>query len=414
MKNRNAALSFILVTILIDVLGIGIIIPILPSLLETVLGVPTSEAAIYGGGLLLAYAVFQFFFSPLLGRLSDRYGRRPILLLSLFGLGMDYLLLGFTSSYWVFLVGRIIAGICGASFSTANAYIADVSKPEERAKNFGLVGAAFGVGFILGPTLGGYLSTEISIRAPFYVSACLSLLNFLYGVFVLPESLSQEKRRPFTIKGANPIGTLRFFGRHEILKKLAISLSLILIAGQAIQGIWSFFVKERYGWNDDQIGYSLGVVGLIVGIVQGGITGQMVKRLGVKRTIILGICFNAFGLVLFSLATEGWMVFVILLPYALGGIAGPALQSVFSNAVSDREQGELQGGLVSLQSATGVIGAGIMFAIFTIFTNDVVGLYLPGAHLLLAAILVVTSAILAVPALRGYKEVTAQPGDSKE
>ena len=404
MKNRTAGISFIYITILIDVIGIGIIIPILPSLLETTLGVETSKAAIYGGGLLVAYGLFQFLCSPILGRISDRYGRRPVLLISLLGLGLDYLLLATTSSYTVFLIGRIIAGICGASFSTANAYIADVSLPQNRARNFGMVGAMFGIGFIIGPALGGLLSERIGIHGPFYVSAALSLINFLYGLLVLPESLPKERRRDFKLKDANPIKTLEFFGRHTMVRKLVPTFALLLVAGQAIQGIWSYFVKERYGWDDGEIGLSLAIVGLVVGIIQGGVTGRVVKKYGLVKTIFIGLVFNGTGLFLFGLATEGWMVLTILVPYALGGIAGPALQSILSNAVPDNEQGELQGSLVSLQSASGLLGIGIMFGIFALFTNGwVADIYLPGAHLFLASILIGVAGLLAYPVLKDYK-----------
>src|SRR5688572_20407482 len=260
---RSAALGFIFVTLLIDVIGLGIIIPVLPKLIEKLTGEGLSEASRYGGFLMFSYAVMQFVFSPILGGLSDRYGRRPVLLFSLLGLGIDYIFLAFAPTLaWLF-VGRIVAGICGASFTTAFAYVADISAPEKRAQNFGMMGAAFGLGFIIGPLIGGVVGEEFGPRAPFIAAAGLSLLNWLYGYFILPESLSKENRRKFDWKRANPFGSLQFLRRYPAIGGLAFAFFLIYMGAQAVMGNWSFFTIYRFGWSEKMVGLSLGAVGLL-------------------------------------------------------------------------------------------------------------------------------------------------------
>ncbi len=395
MKQRTApALAFIFITLLLDVTGIGIIIPIFPKLIEQLIDGNISQAARYGGFLSFAYALMQFIFSPVLGGLSDRYGRRPILLFSLFGFGIDYLFQGFAPTIeWLF-IGRILAGITGASFTTANAYIADISTPEKRAQNFGLVGAAFGVGFILGPALGGFLG-QYGPRVPFFVSAGLTLLNFVYGLFVLPESLAPENRRPFNWKRANPIGSLLNLTRYPVILGLVASLVLIYIAGFAVQGTWTFYTMEKFKWDEKTVGLSLAAIGLSFAIVQGGLSRVIIPKLGQERSIYVGLLFSALGFLLFAFASQSWMMFAFLGVYALGGIAGPSVQGVISNQVLPNEQGEIQGALTSLTSITSIVGPLIMTNLFAYFTGPTAPTYFPGAPFALGAVLILISAALA-------------------
>ncbi|BFG71807.1 tetracycline resistance MFS efflux pump [Sediminibacterium sp. KACHI17] len=399
MQNRKAAIGFIFITLLIDVTGLGLIIPVMPKLIEDLLQTSDiSKASQYGGWLTFAYAFIQFLFAPVLGNLSDKYGRRPVLLLSLLGFGIDYLFLSFAPSIGWLFVGRIIAGITGASFTTASAYIADISTNENRAQNFGMIGAAFGLGFILGPMIGGLLG-ELGARVPFFVAAGLALLNCAYGYFVLPESLSKENRRPFEWKRANPIGSLLQLRKYPSVAGLIISLILIYIAGHAVQSNWSYFNIERFGWSPKMIGISLGIVGLLVGGVQGGLVRVINPRIGNEKSIYVGLGLYALGLLLFAFATEGWMMFVFLIPYCLGGIAGPALQSIISGHVPPNEQGELQGALTSLMSATSIVGPLVMTNLFAYFTHKEAPVYFPGAAFFLGALLMIASTYYAYKAL---------------
>ena len=316
---RKAAVGFIFITLLIDVMGWGLIIPVMPDLIAQLRDIPVNEASPYGAWLLSVYAITQFICAPIIGNLSDKYGRRPVLLFSLLAFGIDYLFLALAPSYGWLFVGRIIAGITGASFTTASAYIADVSTEETRAKNFGMIGAAFGLGFIIGPALGGLLA-GFGIRAPFYAAAGLCVLNALYGYFVLPESLSLENRRKFHWKRANPFGSLQFLRRNPAIGGLAISFFLIYFAAQAVQGNWSFYTKYRFGWSESMIGFSLAMVGLLVAGVQAGLIRIVNPILGNNRSIYIGLMLYSLGLFLFAFASETWMMFAFLVPYCLGGI----------------------------------------------------------------------------------------------
>lgn len=399
MQNRKAAIGFIFITLLIDVTGLGLIIPVMPKLIEDLLQTSDiSKASQYGGWLTFAYAFVQFLFAPVLGNLSDKYGRRPVLLLSLLGFGIDYLFLSFAPSIGWLFVGRIIAGVTGASFTTASAYIADISTPENRAQNFGMIGAAFGLGFILGPMIGGLLG-ELGARVPFFVAAGLALLNCAYGYFVLPESLSKENRRSFEWRRANPVGSLLQLKKYPAVAGLIISMILIYIAGHAVQSNWSFFNIERFGWSPKMIGISLGIVGLLVGGVQGGLVRVINPRIGNEKSVYVGLGLYALGLFLFAFATEGWMMFVFLVPYCLGGIAGPALQSIITGHVPPNEQGELQGALTSLMSATSIIGPPLMTNLFAYFTHKEAPVYFPGAAFFLGALLMIASTYYAYKAL---------------
>ncbi len=390
---RKAAVSFIFVVLLVDVMGWGLIIPVMPKLVAGLKHITINEASKYGAWLLSAYAVTQFLFAPMIGNLSDRYGRRPILLISLFGFGIDYLFLALAPTYGLLFVGRVIAGFTGASFTTAAAYIADVSTPETRAKNFGMIGAAFGMGFILGPLLGGLLS-GLGVRAPFYAAAVLCLLNWLYGYFVLPESLPVANRRPFKWKNANPLGSLRLLQKYPAISGLAFSYFLIYLGAQAVQGNWNYFTIHVFHWSEKMVGISLATVGALVGLVQGGLTGRINPKLGNEKSIYIGLALYAMGLALFAFATQSWMMFVFLVPYCLGGIAGPALSSVLAGHVPPNEQGALQGALTSLMSLTVIIGPLIMNNLFTYFTSPAAPVYFPGVSFLLAAFCMLGSLII--------------------
>lgn len=392
MKNsrKSAAIGFIFVTLLIDVIGLGIIIPVIPQLIKELINGDISEAAKYGGWLGFSYAFMQFVFSPLVGNLSDKYGRRPVLLVSLFGFAVDYLVLALAPNIWWLFIGRIFAGITGASVTTASAYIADVSTDKDRAKNFGLIGAAFGAGFIIGPVLGGVLG-HYGSRVPFYAAAVLCLVNWLYGYFILPESLPKENRRPFDWKRANPVGSFRFLKKHPEVSMLTTALILIYIAGHAVQSNWSYYTMYKFGWDTKMVGVSLGVVGLMVGLVQGLLIRWVNPRIGDEKSIFYGLALYALGMLLYAFASEGWMMLAFTVPYCLGGICGPALQSVITKSVQPNEQGELQGALTSLMSATSIVGPPLMTQIFFYFTHDQAPFKFSGAPFLLACILMLIS-----------------------
>ena len=404
-SNRSAAISFIFITLLIDVTGIGLIIPVVPGLIEQLIHGTISDASRYSGWLAFAYSAMQFLFAPLLGNLSDRYGRRPVLLLSLLGLGVDYIFLSWAPSIGWLFVGRIIAGFAGASFTTATAYIADISTPQNRAQNFGMVGAAFGLGFILGPVLGGLLG-EYGVRIPFIVAACLSFLNCLYGYFVLPESLLPENRRRFEWSRTIPIASLVQLKKYASVAGLFFSFFLIYLAANAVQSTWSFFGIKQFNWSPKMIGLSLGLVGLLVGLVQGGLIRFVNPWLGNKKSVFVGLALYTLGLFLFSLATQSWMMFVFLLPYCLGGICGPALQSIISGQVPPNEQGELQGGLTSIMSLTNIFGPVLMTSLFAYFTSPAAPFHFSGAAFFLGGIFMAISLLLAYKTLRHNKSIS--------
>lgn len=393
-NKKSAAIGFIFITMLIDITGWGIIIPVIPKLIKELIHGDISEAAKYGGWLTFAYAITQFLFAPLIGNLSDKFGRRPIILISLFAFSMDYLLLAFAPTITWLFVGRIIAGLTGASITTASAYIADVSTPENRAKNFGMIGAAFGLGFIIGPVIGGLLG-QYGARVPFYAATCLCLLNFLYGYFILPESLPIENRRNFNLKRANPIGAFMNIRKRPSLYGLLFSLFLVYVASHSIQGNWSYFTMYKFHWDEKMVGISLGVIGLLVGLVQGVLIRWINPILGNEKSIYVGLGLYTLGLTLFAMATESWMVFVFLIPYCLGGIAGPAMQSVISSKVDATEQGEIQGTLSSLMSASTIIGPPLMSSVFYYFTHNDAPFKFAGAPFVLGASLMLISIIIA-------------------
>lgn len=401
MKTKKSALGFIFITILIDCIGFGIIIPVLPNLIKELSGQSLAVASEYGGLLLVAYSVAQFIFSPIVGSLSDQYGRRPILLISLLGLGIDYIFLSFAPTLsWLF-VGRIIAGITGASFTTAMAYIADISTPEKKAQNFGMVGVAFGIGFIIGPLIGGLFS-NMGLRVPFMISAGLALLNWLYGYFILPESLDSSKRRQFSWKRANPAGALISVSKYPAIIGLVFALLLLYIASHSVQSNWGYYVMEKFNWDSSMIGYSLSVVGIAVAIVQGGLIRVVVPKIGNKKAIMLGLSLYVVGFTCFAFAPNGIMMMIFILPYCLAGIGNPAMQSIISNQVPDNAQGEIQGIVTSMQSAGAIIGPFSMAYIFAHFIDRTNGTYFPGAPFIFSAALTIIALIIAISTLRKH------------
>lgn len=398
-NNKQAAIGFIFITMLIDITGWGIIIPVIPKLIAELIQGDLSEASKYGGWISFAYAITQFVFAPLIGNLSDKYGRRPILLLSLVGFSLDYLLLAFAPSiFWLF-VGRVLAGFTGASITTASAYIADISTNENRAKNFGMIGAAFGLGFIIGPIIGGFLG-QYGARVPFYAAAILCFFNFLYGYFILPESLDKKLRRSFEWKRANPITAFINLKKYPSLIGLIVSIFLLYVGSHAVHSNWNFFTMYRFNWSEKMVGISLGVVGLLVGLVQGGLIRITSKTLGNEKSIYIGLFLYTVGMTLFGFATQSWMMFLFLLPYCLGGIAGPALQAVVTQKVPANEQGEIQGTLTSLMSASAIVGPPLMTNTFYYFTHNEAPFIFPGAPFILGGILMLLSTIVAVFTLK--------------
>ncbi|MEO6288559.1 MAG: TCR/Tet family MFS transporter, partial [Ginsengibacter sp.] len=389
-NKRKAAMGFIFITLMIDVTGLGLVIPVFPKLIQQLIHGDISEASKYGGWLTFTYAIMQFFFAPVLGGLSDKFGRRPVLLLSLFGFGLDYLFLSFAPGIWWLFLGRAVAGITGASFTTATAYIADISTPENRAQNFGMVGAAFGLGFIIGPVIGGLLGS-FGPRIPFMVAAGLCFVNSIYGYFILPESLSKENRRPFELRRANPIGSLKQLRKYPGLGGLISAYFLLYIAVHSVQSNWSYFGIEKFMWNEKMIGISLGVVGLMVAIVQGGLIRIINPRIGNEKSVYIGLLLYATGLLLFAFASQSWMMFVFLIPYCLGGISGPALQSIISGNVPANEQGELQGALTGLISLTSIIGPPLMTGSFSYFTKPGTPFHFSGIAFFIGSILMLIS-----------------------
>jgi DHA1 family tetracycline resistance protein-like MFS transporter len=398
---KQAAVGFIFITLLIDITGWGIIIPVIPKLIQELIQGDVSEAAKYGGWLTFAYAITQFMFAPFIGNLSDKFGRRPIILISLFAFSLDYILLAFAPTITWLFIGRIIAGLTGASISTASAYIADVSTPENRAKNFGMIGVAFGLGFIIGPVLGGVLG-QFGSRIPFYAAAVLCMLNFLYGYFILPESLSKENRRDFNIKRANPIGAFLNLKKHPSLHGLLFALFLIYVASHAVESNWSYFTMYKFSWDEKMVGISLGVVGVLVSLVQGGLIRWTSKKLGNEKSIYLGMTLYPIGMFLFAFASESWMMFAFLIPYCLAGIAGPALRAIISNQVLPSEQGEIQGTIASLISAATIIGPPVMSGLFYFFTHKGSPFEFAGMPFILGGLLMICSGVVSYFSLKKY------------
>jgi DHA1 family tetracycline resistance protein-like MFS transporter len=398
MNNRPAALVFILITLLIDVMGLGLIIPVFPNLLKQLAGSEVSGAQMLG--LFTAiYAGMQFIFAPILGALSDRYGRRPVLLLSLLGVGLDYLFMYFAPTLGWLLLGRIIAGVTGASITVANAYVADVTKPEDRARNFGLLGATFGVGFILGPALGGLLG-NLDLRLPFAFAAGLSLLNAAYGYFVLPESVTPDKRGVKLGREVfNPLAPLRDLARYPLVRNLAGSFVLIGLAQQVIFSTWVLFTERVLSWSPAQNGIALAVVGVLSAITQAGLVGPAMRLLGERGAIFTGLLLGTVQYVLLGLARSGAVLYGSIFFGSLAGISGPAIQGLISRTVDDREQGRIQGALTSLNSLVGIFGPLAATWVFAYF-NGGSARNVPGAAFYMAALFSLAGALLAGVVLR--------------
>ncbi|MBS3915171.1 MAG: TCR/Tet family MFS transporter [Bacteroidetes bacterium] len=397
MQRRSLTLIFI--TLLIDSIGIGIIIPILPKLIGQVGHMGISEAAQWGGFLIFAYAAAQFVFAPIMGGLSDQFGRRPVLIISLIGLGVDYVFHAVAPTIELLFIGRIFAGICGASFTTASAYIADISTDENRSQNFGLIFMAFGIGFILGPIIGG-VAGMFGARIPFWIAAGFSLVNAALCFFLLPESLDHEHRRKFQLKRANPVGSLMQMSKFSTVLSLMIPMFLLYLASHAVQSNWSFYTTYKFKWSEAMIGISLAVVGVMIAVVQGLLIRLIVPKLGEVRSIIVGFFLYFVGMLLFALATNTAMMMSFIAVYTLGGISGPALQGIMAAQVPQNQQGELNGGTTSLIAITSILGPLIMNSLFAFFTSSKTTVILPGAPMLLGAFLILLATIACIRPLK--------------
>ena len=373
-------------SVVMDSMGIGLIMPVMPDLIREIEGTDLGSAAVWGGVLATIFALMQFFFGPTVGNLSDRYGRRPVLLISLVVMAFDYVLMALASTMWLLIIGRIIGGITAATQSTAAAYMADISKPEEKAANFGLIGAAFGVGFVLGPLIGGVLA-EYGTRAPFWAAAFLAAANAVFGYFVLPETVTDAIRRPFSWKRANPLGAFKHIGGLPGLKRLMIILFVYAIAFFVYPGVWAYFGALQFGWSPGMIGLSLGIFGVGIAVVQGLLMRPILNRIGERNAVILGLTIDVVAFVALGFVTNGWVALALTPLTALGSIAGPALQGIMSRSVDDNQQGELQGLIASINAVATSLAPLIVTQTFFWFTRDDAAIFLPGAPFLLSAVM---------------------------
>ena len=393
-------MAFILVTVLLDSIGFGIILPVLPGLIMDVTGEPLANAARYGGWLLFVYAVTQFFSAPVLGNLSDRFGRRPVLLLSLLAMGCDYLLMGWAPTLgWLFL-GRLIAGISASTYGIANAFIADTYAPEDRARNFALLGAAFGVGFIVGPVIGGLLG-EFGPRAPFYAAAGLAFTNVVYGFLVLPESLKQENRRAFDWKRANPLGTFNQLWRYPVVLGLVFAYFFYMMGHHSLPSVWSYFAIEKFDWSSRDIGFSLGAVGVCMIVVQAWLIRYVLDRFGTERTAYIGLVATILSFVGYALVPYGWMIYGVIVLGAAQGFVAPSVQALMSGRIPPDAQGELQGALASVSSLVSILSPPFMTQTFAYFSAGGAPLYFPGAPFIAAALFTLLGLIAFMRALVG-------------
>lgn len=395
---------FILITVVLDSMGIGLIMPIMPSLIQELMGADISTAAIWGGILATAFAIMQFLFGPTVGSISDRFGRRPVLLVALFVMSMDYLVMAVAGTIWLLLIGRIVGGVTAATHSTASAYMADISKPEEKAANFGLIGAAFGVGFVLGPLVGGLLA-GLGTRAPFYAAALLAFANLGFGYFVLPETVTDRIRRPFQWRRANPLGALRSIGNLPGLSRLLLITFTYGVAFFVYPAIWAYFGELRFGWGPGMIGASLAMFGISMALVQGFLIRPIIARLGERRTAILGLGIDVFAFVFLAFVENGTLALIVTPITSLGSIAGPAIQGIMSRTASDDQQGELQGALASINAVAMIIAPLLMTQMFWYFTSRTGPLYLPGAPFLLSAVLTLLCVVILMADRHGRQRV---------
>ncbi len=385
MKSR-LPFVFVIITLLLDSVGIGIIIPVMPDLVQDLTGGSISSAALWGGFLATTYAVMQFICGPTIGNLSDRYGRRPVLLISVFVMGLDYILLSLADTIWLLFIGRVIAGITGATFSTAAAYVADISPADKRAANFGLIGASFGIGFIIGPAIGGLLG-ELGPRAPFMVAAAFALANFALGYFILPETLAPEKRRAFDWRRANPLGALMVVRRIPHMTSLVAVLFIFTISHQVYPSIWSYYTIEAFDFSPKMIGISLAIFGIFMAIMQGGLIRVIIPRFGEMKTARFGLILNLVVFILVAFIGNFWLLFALMPFMAFGAVVGPALQGIMSNIVDEDAQGELQGIVSSVNALAMIFSPIAMTGIFRFFTAENAPIHLPGAPFLASAVL---------------------------
>lgn len=386
-------LIFVIATTVIDSMGVGLILPVLPSLLREVADIPLADAALYGGVLVTAFAFMQFIFGPIIGALSDRYGRRPIMLISLLVMALDYIVMALAGAFWILLVGRMIGGVAAATQSTAYAFMADISKPEEKAARFGIIGAAFGMGFVFGPLLGGLLA-EFGTRAPFYAAAALAALNLVFGYFVMPETLKDENRRPLSLARANPFGAFKNISTSPLLRRLLVLFFLYQVAFMVYPSIWAYYTEARFGWEPRMIGLSLAAFGIAMAIVQGGLIRYILRWLGDRGTILYGLAFNFFAFIILAFVESGFLAIIFIPLTALGAVVTPAVQGMMSRATSDNSQGELQGVLSSTSALATIISPLIMTQIFAAFAREDAAYFLPGAPFLLSMVLMVLCAVV--------------------
>jgi MFS transporter, DHA1 family, tetracycline resistance protein len=399
-RSGSGAFVFVFIAVLVDSIGFGIILPVLPSLIMTLAHVNVAQAAEFGGWLAFVYALMQFFCAPVLGNLSDRFGRRPVLLFALLALGIDYLIMGSAPIIsWLF-VGRMVAGMAGASFTPAYAYIADITPPEKRAQSFGLMGAAFGIGFILGPAIGGMLGS-FGPRAPFFTAGAIALANTAFGFFALPESLPMQSRRPFEWRRANPLGTLIQIRRHPVVLWLIGAVFLWQLGHQVLPSIWAFYTISKFQWTSAQIGYSLAFVGLVMAFAQGVLTRSLIPRLGGERpAAAVGMAFAILAYVGYAFATQGWMMYVVSASSMFFAMTYPSLNALMSQQIPHDAQGELQGAVASVYSLSAILGPPLMTQVFGLFSRTAARIYFPGAPFLAAALLTIASAALFARAMR--------------
>jgi DHA1 family tetracycline resistance protein-like MFS transporter len=396
MPKRQASVIFILITLFIDVIGAGLVVPILPRLVQSLLGGSVADASFVYGALVSIYAVMQLFCAPILGALSDRFGRRPVILLALAGLGTDYVLLTFAPNIWWLVVGRIVAGIFGATFTPAGAYIADISPPGKRAANFGLLGVAFGLGFIAGPALGGLLG-QANLRLPFIVCAGLTFCNFLFGLLFIPESLAVENRRRIDWRQANPLGALRAVWRYAGVAALLPMYAASVLSQTGLQTVWVPYTTYRYNWSVADVGLSLAIVGLLFAVSQGVLVRPVVARFGEMRVLTVALMTAVVSMVGFGLATQGWMMYAVTAFYCLGlGLLNPATQGLMSRVVPPTHQGLLQGAMTSVMTAAMIVGPLISNGLFAIAISPQSPIELPGAPFFLGALLSLLALVLAL------------------
>ncbi len=390
-----------------DSVGFGIILPVLPDLIMDVSGEDLAASARYGGWLMFAYAVMQFFFAPVLGNLSDAYGRRPILLISMVVLAINYILMGFAQSLVFLVIGRIISGIGASTMSTCNAYIADVIPAEERAQYFGMMGAAFGMGFIIGPVIGGFLG-EYGARVPFFATAALLSINFVFGLLILPESLKKDNRRTFNPGRANPFTTFNELSKFKVVFGILGVMFIYNLGHHVLPAIWSYYTIEKFDWSPREIGYSLGFIGALMVLVQGFLIRIVIPKVGLRWAGIVGITMSVVAFCGYAGAGAPWLMYAAMMPGALSGLAGPAMNAIASGQIGSTQQGELQGGLSSMMSLTSIISPPMMTQVFGFYSGGGATIYFPGAPFLLAAVLSVFSLALFIKTTSNLV-VTTQP-----